>query len=229
MFFDTEPISCHMRDDDFRAGLDKGPILLQKHSTVVMNRSEFSRQSLTNLPNLLTYLRVASIPVIVVLLNPPASAESLNAAAILFILASITDYLDGILARRHNLVTSMGKLLDPLADKLLTSAVLIMLITQGKVEAWLVFLIIGREITVTGLRSIAASHGLILNASRMGKNKMISQTIALIFLLPSIPNASWLLDKLGIIFLWISVILSYWSAKDYFTHFYREAKKHSQA
>ncbi len=217
-----------MKDDDLRAGFDKPSFLLQKYSMAAMNRSEFSRQSLTNLPNVLTYLRMASIPVILFLLTPPASAESLNVASIIFILASITDYLDGILARRHNLVTSIGKLLDPLADKLLTSAVLIMLIALGKVQAWLVFLIIGREISITGLRSIAASHGLILNASRMGKNKMISQTIALIFLLPSIPKIGWLLDDLGIVFLWISLVLGYWSAMDYFTHFCREATRRSQ-
>src|SRR5512136_1374651 len=98
-----------------------------------MNRSELSRQSLTNLPNILTYIRMATIPVIVVLLTPPASMNSSNLAFLLFVFASITDYLDGILARRRNLVTSIGKLLDPLADKLLTSAVLVMLIPLGKV------------------------------------------------------------------------------------------------
>ena len=195
---------------------------------IAMTRSDFSRQNLTTLPNVLTYLRMAVIPLIVLFLTPPASSLSLNTAFFLFVVASITDLLDGILARRHNLVTSIGKLLDPLADKLLTSAVLIMLIPLGKVPAWLVFLIIGREITITGLRSIAAGHGLILNASRMGKNKMISQTVALIFLLLCIPSIQSSLDKLGMFFLWVSVILSYWSAGDYFVHFYREAKRREQ-
>lgn len=190
-----------------------------------MTRSDFSRQSLTNLPNLLTYLRVASIPLIIVFLVAPPSTGSTNMAFLLFLLASITDYLDGILARRHNLVTSVGKLLDPLADKLLTSAVLIMLIPLDKVQAWLVFLIIGREITITGLRSIAASQGLILNASRMGKNKMISQTVGLSFMLLSIPSIQFVLDGLGMFFIWVSVVLSYWSAMDYFVNFYREAKR----
>ena len=193
-----------------------------------MNRNDFSRQSLTNLPNILTYIRMATIPVILVLLSAPASPRSMNAAFFMFVMASITDYLDGILARRRNLVTSVGKLLDPLADKLLTSAVLIMLISLGKVQAWLVFLIIGRDITITGLRSIAATQGLILNASRMGKNKMISQTIALVFLLPSFPGIDRILDLVGMIFLWISVVLGYWSAIDYFTHFYREASRQSK-
>jgi CDP-diacylglycerol---glycerol-3-phosphate 3-phosphatidyltransferase len=192
---------------------------------ITMTRSDFSRQHLIGLPNLLTYFRLATIPVIVLVLRPPASAESLNIAFVLFLIASITDYLDGILARRRNLVSSVGKLLDPLADKLLTSAVMIMLIPLEKVPAWLVLIIIGRDITITGLRSIAASQGLILDASRMGKNKMISQTIGLSFLLLSIPGIQYLLDALGMFFLWVSVILSYWSARDYCRHFYRQAKR----
>jgi CDP-diacylglycerol---glycerol-3-phosphate 3-phosphatidyltransferase len=191
---------------------------------IAMTRSEFSRRNLIGLPNLLTYFRLATIPVIVLVLIPPASADSLNLAFVLFLVASITDYLDGILARRHNLVTSIGKLLDPLADKLLTSAVMIMLIPLAKIPAWLVFIIIGRDITVTGLRSIAASQGLILDASRMGKNKMVSQTVGLCFLLLSIAGIQPLLDALGMLFLWVSVILSYWSARDYCRHFYRQAK-----
>jgi CDP-diacylglycerol--glycerol-3-phosphate 3-phosphatidyltransferase len=195
---------------------------------ITMTRSDFSRQDLTTLPNVLTYLRIATIPIIIVLLTPPTSVKSLNLAFLLFVIASITDYLDGILARRHNLVTSVGKLLDPLADKLLTSAVMIMLIPLDKVPAWLVFLIIGREMTITGLRSIAASQGLILNASRMGKNKMVSQTVALIFLLMSIPSIQFLLNAIGIFFLWVSLFLGYWSARDYIVQFYREAKRQKQ-
>jgi CDP-diacylglycerol---glycerol-3-phosphate 3-phosphatidyltransferase len=192
---------------------------------ITMTRSDFSRKNLTSIPNVLTYLRMAAIPVIVVVLTPPTSHESLNTAFVLFVLASITDYLDGILARRHNLVTSVGKLLDPLADKLLTSAVMIMLIPPGKIPAWLVFIIIGRDITITGLRSIAASQGLILDASRTGKNKMVSQTVGLSFLLLSITAIQHLLDAIGMVFLWISVILSYWSARDYCQQFYRQAKR----
>ncbi len=189
-----------------------------------MKRTEFSRKNLIGLPNVLTYLRMATIPVIVVILAAPAWRESQNTAFVLFLIASITDYLDGILARRHKLVTSIGKLLDPLADKLLTSAVMIMLIPLGKVPGWLVFIIIGRDITITGLRSIAASQGLILDASRTGKNKMISQTVGLSFFLLSVPAVQRFLDAIGMVFLWISVILSYWSALDYCRRFYREAR-----
>ncbi|MBP8646084.1 MAG: CDP-diacylglycerol--glycerol-3-phosphate 3-phosphatidyltransferase [Syntrophobacteraceae bacterium] len=194
-----------------------------------MTRIDFSRETLTSWPNVLTYLRMASIPLIILALMPPPAGSSYNAAFFLFAMASLTDYLDGILARRHNQVTSVGKLLDPLADKLLTSAVLIMLIPLGKVQAWLVFLIVGREIIITGLRSIAASQGLILDASRMGKNKMISQTTGLLFLLLHVPSIQQVLDGLGLFFLWVSLILGYWSAMDYFSGFYREVKRQQQS
>lgn len=200
-----------------------------KQSDIGMSRVEptrpgLSRQHLTALPNLLTYLRIVAIPLIIVVLTPPASGHTFNVAFVVYGLASLTDYFDGILARRHNLVTSVGKLLDPLADKLLNSAVLIMLIPLGKVDAWLVFLIIGREMTITGLRSIAASHGLILNASRMGKNKMISQICGILFLLLYIPQLHPFIESLGTFFLWVSLFLGFWSARDYFTQFYYEAR-----
>jgi CDP-diacylglycerol--glycerol-3-phosphate 3-phosphatidyltransferase len=143
-----------------------------------------------------------------------------------YCIASLTDCLDGVLARRSNTVTSIGKLLDPLADKLLTTAVLIMLVP--KVQAWMVFLIVGREIGITGLRSIAAGHGLIINPSRMGKNKMVSQTLGLVFLLPAIPSIQATLSLIGTSFLWISLVLGYISAMDYFLSFYREAKRRGQ-
>lgn len=189
-----------------------------------MIRDDFSRKNLTALPNLLTYLRVLAIPVIIVMLNPPPSASLQNAAFALYVMASLTDYLDGILARRHNLVTSVGKLLDPLADKLLTCAVLIMLIELGKVHGWVVFLIIGREFIITGLRAIAASQGLILDASRMGKNKMVSQTVAILCLLLHVEGLQRPLFLAGTAFLWISIAFGYWSAGAYFVDFYRKAK-----
>jgi CDP-diacylglycerol--glycerol-3-phosphate 3-phosphatidyltransferase len=169
---------------------------------------------------------MATIPVIVSLLIPPSSGFSQNLAFMVYCFAALTDCLDGVLARRSNTVTSIGKLLDPLADKLLTTAVLIMLIP--KVQAWMVFLIVGREIGMTGLRSIAAGHGLIINPSRMGKNKMVSQTLALVFLLPAIPSIQATLSLIGVSFLWISLVLGYISALDYFLSFYREAKRRGQ-
>lgn len=192
-------------------------------------RSHLSHQHLTGLPNLLTYLRMAAIPVLLILLSHPVRGQSTNLAFLVYGLASLTDYFDGILARRHNMVTALGKLLDPLADKLLNSAALIMLIPLGKAEAWLVFLILGREMTITGLRSIAATHGLILNASRMGKNKMISQICGILFLLLTIPRIQPFLDGLGTFFLWVSLILGFWSARDYFVQVYRHARSETRS
>ena len=196
---------------------------------LVLNRSDLSRQSLTTLPNVLTYFRMATIPLIVALMVPTTSALAQNFAFAVYCIASITDYLDGHLARRSNTVTSIGKLLDPLADKLLTTAVLIMLIPKVHyVYAWLVFLIVGREIGITGLRVIAAGNGLIISPSRMGKNKMVSQTLALLFFLPAVPKLQPVLTVLGVFFLWTSVLLGYVSALDYFVGFYREAKRQGQ-
>lgn len=191
---------------------------------LALRRSDLTRQNVTTLPNFLTFLRMASIPVIVAFLIPPSSVLSQNLAFLVYILASLTDLFDGVLARRWNTVTSIGKLLDPLADKLLVSAVLIMLIPHGKVDAWLVWLIIGREIVITGLRVIAMGQGFIINASRLGKNKMFSQSLAFIFLLPAIQPIQQYLDMTGMFFLWISLVLGYVSAIDYFINFYKEAK-----
>ncbi len=189
-----------------------------------MTPDDLSRKNLIALPNLLTYLRMITIPVILVLLSPPTTGHLQNVAFFLYVLASVTDYLDGILARRYDMVTSVGKLLDPLADKLLTCGVLIMLVELHRVPGWVVFLIIGREFTITGLRSIAASQGFILDASRMGKNKMISQTIALLFLLLHVESLARAIHLTGLFFLWVSIVLGYWSAGSYFVDFYRKAK-----
>ncbi len=190
-----------------------------------INRSDLSRQHLTTLPNVLTYLRMASIPLIVALLIPPSSDFNLQLAFVIYVIAALTDWLDGILARRRNTVTSIGKLLDPLADKLLTSAVLIMLIPYGKVYSWLAFLIVGREIVITGLRAIAVGQGWIISPSRMGKNKMVSQSVAFIFLLQPIPQITQTTDIIGSALLWVSLVLGYVSAVDYFVNFYKEAKR----
>ncbi len=196
---------------------------------LVLNRSDLSRQSLTTLPNVLTYFRITTIPVIVALMAASTSSLAQNLAFALYCVASLTDYLDGHLARRSNTVTSIGKLLDPLADKLLTTAVLIMLIPKiHYVFPWLVFLIVGREITITGLRSIAAAHGLIIDASRMGKNKMVSQTMGLLLLLPALPKLHWFLMPMGVFFLWVSLFLGYLSAWHYFLSFCKEARRQGQ-
>ncbi|MGQ9921329.1 MAG: CDP-diacylglycerol--glycerol-3-phosphate 3-phosphatidyltransferase, partial [Desulfobacca sp.] len=154
-----------------------------------------------NLPNALTVLRIVAIPVLIVLMTFPGRLASFL-AAVTFLAASMTDLLDGFLARRQRLVTRAGKFMDPLADKLLVSAALIMLIPQGRVEAWLVFIIIGREIAVTGLRAIAAAEGLVIAADRWGKLKTILQMSALFALILHYPYGGIAFQEIGTILIY---------------------------
>lgn len=135
-----------------------------------------------NLANKITLFRVVLIPVfMLVLYSDIEGAQTI--AAIIFIFASMTDMLDGYIARSRNLVTNFGKFVDPLADKLLVSAALISLVEMGKIPAWVVVVIIAREFTITGFRTIAASEGITIAASPWGKIKTISQLIAISLLL----------------------------------------------
>ena len=131
-------------------------------------------KSIFNLPNSLTLFRVACIPVLVILLFFPNKLTSFL-AALVFALASISDLLDGFLARRRQLVTTFGKFLDPLADKLIVSAALIMLIPLDRAPAWMVVVIVGRELAITGLRSMAVSEGKVISADELGKKKMVTR------------------------------------------------------
>lgn len=143
-----------------------------------------------NLPNSLTLSRIFIVPLLVVVLLTPFSENWLGAprhlvGVALFLAAAFTDYLDGQIARRRDQVSQLGKLLDPIADKLLISAALISLVENRLAPAWAVVIIIGREFAVTGLRSIAATDGVVISASRMGKFKMLAQVIAVALLIVS--------------------------------------------
>jgi len=190
-----------------------------------MARNRIRGRDFFNLPNILTYLRITAIPLMIVLLVPPVTSFDYNMAFLICFLATLTDYIDGIIARRHNQVTPIGKLMDPLADKLLVSAVFIMLIPLKKMQAWVTFLIISREMLITGLRALAASHGLVIQASRSGKNKMVSQSIAMLLLLLHIPAVERPLFYLGQGFVWVSIFFGYWSAGRYLVIFYWEMRK----
>jgi CDP-diacylglycerol--glycerol-3-phosphate 3-phosphatidyltransferase len=177
----------------------------------------------TALPNLLSLLRIGLVPVLVVLLACEAPAPRL-AAAFLFLIACVTDFLDGWLARRHGLTSTLGQFLDPLADKIMVAAVLIMLSATGpepRVPAWMAVVIVVRELAVTGLRGIASRGGLALPAQELGKYKMIFQMFALQGLLLQstypLPGTPLRIDFYagGMVFLWIAVGLSLWSAVDY--------------
>lgn len=179
-----------------------------------------------NLPNTLTLLRVLLIPVFIYFLssytpfNLPLGDRALIAAGIFFI-ASLTDWLDGYIARRTGQITKLGKLFDPIADKLLTSSALILLVGQG-VPAWIAIVIIGREFAVTGLRAAASSEGHIIPAYEGGKAKMVFQTIAIIALLLDLGLKLSFIDiyMVGTVCLWVAMVLAIISGAQYFINFW---------
>ena len=177
------------------------------------------KKSIFNLPNSLTLFRVACIPVLIVLLFFPHKATSFL-AAVVFGLASISDLLDGFLARRQQLVTTFGKFLDPLADKLVVSAALIMLIPLGRAPAWMVVVIVGRELAITGLRSVAVSEGKVISADELGKKKMVFQIVAILGLLLHYEYFGINFHAVGMFFLWLAVALTLWSGFNYFRRFW---------
>ena len=169
-------------------------------------------------PNCLTLFRVAAVPVIVVLLLFP-NRLFVFVAALLFSVAAITDFLDGFFARRRGLVSNFGKVMDPLADKLLVSSAFIMLASLGWIPAWIVCIIIGRELAVTGLRNIAAQQGKHISASRLGKYKTGFQIAAIIPLLIHFQYFTIDFHAIGTVFLWAALGLTLLSGVDYFYRF----------
>ncbi|RDW17775.1 CDP-diacylglycerol--glycerol-3-phosphate 3-phosphatidyltransferase [Oceanobacillus chungangensis] len=180
-----------------------------------------------NLPNKLTLSRIILIPVFILLLSIPFNWGEWNigdttlpvshfVAAILFIFASATDWVDGYYARKYNLVTNLGKFMDPLADKLLVSAALILLIEMGLAPAWIVIIIISREFAVTGLRLVAAGEGIVLAAGNLGKIKTATQMIAIAVLLLHNFPFSYLGFPFGTIMLYIALFFTVLSGVDYF-------------
>jgi CDP-diacylglycerol--glycerol-3-phosphate 3-phosphatidyltransferase len=184
-----------------------------------------------NLPNLLTLLRVFFVPLLVATLveqdlgphwkNLVPASWDLFALAI-FLAAAVTDLLDGYLARRWRQVTTVGTLLDPIADKLLISAALVSLVDIHRVPAWMAILIIGREFAVSGLRQIAAASGYTIRASELGKTKMILQVIAISLVIGGIRWPQ--LNQLALIAMWAVVLFGIVSAADYFLKFWRKVE-----
>ena len=171
-----------------------------------------------NLPNSLTLLRIFLVPFLVVVLLTKFYGREYVGLAI-FLLAAITDFLDGFFARRYNRMTRLGALLDPIADKLLMSAAFISLVELGLARAWMIVIIIGREFAVSGLRSIAAQQGVTIAASPLGKGKMISQVVAISLLILGYQLGEFLF--IGTIALWIVMIFALASGVDYFIKFSR--------
>jgi CDP-diacylglycerol---glycerol-3-phosphate 3-phosphatidyltransferase len=169
-------------------------------------------------PNIVTLLRIATAPILVWILMYSGPAASWLAAGVFFI-ATVSDYFDGYLARSYDSVTTLGKFLDPMADKLVVTTALIMLAGMTRtphVPAWMVVVLVAREIMVTGLRAVAAVEGLIVAAEELGKYKMALQSIAIQGLL--IHYTYWHVDFFagGMFVLWIAMAVSVWSCVDYY-------------
>ncbi|HXN64883.1 MAG TPA: CDP-diacylglycerol--glycerol-3-phosphate 3-phosphatidyltransferase [Candidatus Acidoferrales bacterium] len=181
-----------------------------------------------NLPNALTLLRIFFVPLLVVVLLTREPNVVLWGVPIPFVIwgvlillvAAATDWADGFLARRRGQETTLGILLDPIADKLLISAAFISLVQMGLVPAWMVVIIIGREFTVSGLRSIASAEGLTIQASTLGKTKMVLQVLAASVVILGARHL--FLQKLGAILLWLVVISAIASAVQYFLKFWSQ-------
>lgn len=167
-----------------------------------------------NLPNKLTLLRICLIPVFVILMLSQVSNFFLI-SCIIFIIASITDFLDGKIARKYNLVTDFGKFMDPLADKLLVLSALICMIEYDLVAGWMVTIIVARELTVSILRAIAADNGKVIAASGGGKIKTTSQMIAIILLLIGANYSNSQIVFVGTIAMYIATIFTLYSGIDY--------------
>jgi CDP-diacylglycerol--glycerol-3-phosphate 3-phosphatidyltransferase len=197
------------------------------------------REELFNLPNMLTLARIAAIPVVMAFIWG-GEPEDCVIAAWLYSAATLTDFFDGWLARRRGLVTVMGKFLDPLADKLIVMAMLVMLIPLHRVGASLVILILSREITVTGLRAVASIEGLVIPAGEDGKAKTALQMLGVLCLLIHYPYEVYFFGvypavvdfhSVGLVVLGFSVFFSVTSALTYFRAFFGalDAKRRSQA
>jgi CDP-diacylglycerol--glycerol-3-phosphate 3-phosphatidyltransferase len=172
-----------------------------------------------NFPNIITVLRVTVIPVLFFLLLSPGRDGSLIIAG-LFILAALTDLLDGYLARKYEIVTVMGKFLDPIADKLIVNTAMILMIPIGRISAWIVAIIIIRDFVVDGIRAIAQSEGFVIQASRLGKRKTLCQIFAVSALMIHYPFLGADAHAVGTVILYIALALSVTSGIDYLIKFY---------
>ena len=166
-----------------------------------------------NLPNKLTLMRVLMVPPFVLFLLGDFGVTGDIIAMVLFLAASFTDYLDGHIARKYNLVTNFGKFMDPLADKLLVGSAAICLTAIGRIPAWAVVILIGREFVISGFRLIAAERGIVIAAGWLGKIKTVIQMVMTVALLIHLDMPAW--HMLELILIWAATIMTLWSLVDY--------------
>jgi CDP-diacylglycerol--glycerol-3-phosphate 3-phosphatidyltransferase len=179
-----------------------------------------SKHETFNLPNTITFLRLSIVPFLFILLLEPGEFWSLI-LAILFVIASITDVFDGYFARKYNLITTMGKFLDPIADKLIINTAMIVMIPIGRIPAWIVAVTIIRDLIVDVIRSIASSEGNYIQASPIGKQKTLAQTIAITALMIHYSIFGIDAHVVGTITLYIALLFTIYSGVDYFIKFYQ--------
>lgn len=170
-------------------------------------------------PNHLTVLRMLMVPLLIVLMLFDPTPLMSFITALIFAVASLTDMLDGMIARKYNLITTFGKIMDPLADKLIVASAMIMLIPQGRLAAWIVCLIIAREFAVTGLRSAMLDKKMDVAASNLGKFKTIFQLVGVLCLLVHYTYVGVSFHAVGTVLIYIALFFTLWSGLDYFYRF----------
>ncbi|MBK6847799.1 MAG: CDP-diacylglycerol--glycerol-3-phosphate 3-phosphatidyltransferase [Proteobacteria bacterium] len=181
---------------------------------------------LRNLPNLLTMLRIISIPAVLLYIDNESALRSF-VACLLFVLAALTDFFDGYLARRQRQVSLLGQFLDPLADKILVMATLVWMVPLGRIDGWIVILLLARELAVTTLRGIASAQGLVIAARPLGKEKTALQLVGIACLILHFRYRLLFTDlyvdfqRVGLYTIYLSLVLSVFSAVDYLLHFGR--------
>lgn len=177
-----------------------------------------------NLPNRLTLSRLLLIPVFLAVASMKYPYADYLAAAV-FVLGAVTDGLDGYIARKNRQVTLLGKFMDPLADKILVSAALIVLVELGRLPAWIAVVIISREFAVTGLRSVAAAEGLVVSASGLGKIKTVTQIVAIVAMFLMDFPLNRFLVPFSSVAMAVAVFFTIWSGVDYFLRIWKPLKK----
>lgn len=175
-----------------------------------------------NAANTITVVRMFLVPVVMMLLMFE-SEQNCVIAMVLFVVAALSDLVDGYLARKYHLESIIGAFLDPLADKLLVIGVMVLLIPLGRIPAWMVALFVLRDVTITALRGIAASEGMIIAASRWGKYKTTYENVGLPFLIFHYPLLGFQIHEIGIMLTWVALGLTLGSGAHYLVQFFREA------
>jgi CDP-diacylglycerol--glycerol-3-phosphate 3-phosphatidyltransferase len=191
------------------------------------------KAELTCLPNLLTFMRILLVPAVLVFIDNDSPTRSFI-AALLYGASAITDFIDGYLARKWNQITLLGKFLDPLADKILVMATLVWMVPLGRIDAWMVVLLLARELSITGLRSVASSEGLVISARQLGKRKTALQMLGILCLIvhfeyPIIFVGAYInFHLVGLYTIYISLVFSIFSAIEYIGLFARAVQQRSE-